>query len=137
MKKKKLIFIIPLCMMLFIGVVFVILLFTNNIYTEVKTFLSPSKEYKIVIKSNGARWSFGEENLKIYAYENSLKGFFDKKLYETTISNDGKILNDNNFIINWEKNIAYLTLHGEEQIDEVLEIKFSDIIVIDQKNQDL
>lgn len=79
MKKKLLIFVIPLCIFLVISVVFIILLFTNNIYTNVKTFLSSNKEYKIVIKSNGARWSFGEENIKIYVYKNSLKGFFEKK----------------------------------------------------------
>mgnify|MGYP003291450743 CR=1 FL=1 len=134
MKKKLLIFVIPLCIFLVVGVVFTILFFTNNIYTNVKTFLSPNKEYKIVIKSNGTRWSFGEENIKIYAYKNSLKGFFEKNIYETPISNDGKILNDTNFKIDWESNIAYLTLSGEEQIDEVLEIKFNDIIIINQKN---
>ena len=55
---------------------------------------------------------------------------FDKKVFKTMISNDGKSLNDSNFSITWDENKAYLTLIGEEQKNEYILIYFNDKIFV-------
>lgn len=90
-------------------------------------YISPNNEYKIVIKGNGPKWPFGSEDIKIYAYKNSFFGFFNKVIYKTTISNDGKHLNDSNIDIDWN-----LYLRGEEQKSEILKIDFEEKITIEK-----
>lgn len=132
---KRKIFIILGCFVvgiLLFGIVFTILVLTNNFYEKKEVFISPNKEYKIVIKGNGPKWAFGDEDIKVYSYKNNFIGFFDKTIYKTKISNDGKNLNSSNFLITWENNKAYLTLIGEEQNDERLKITFGDKITIER-----
>lgn len=128
MMKKIIYFIIVLLLLIFATLI--ILAFSGNLYFKVKSYISPNNEYKIVIKGNGPRWSFGSEDIKIYAYKNNFNGIFNKILYKTEISNDGSPLNDNNFSISWEDNVAILTLKGEGNQEEHIEIKFADKITI-------
>ena len=76
--------------------------------------------YRIAIKSSGA-FLFSSEDISINAY----KGLFKKMKYKSSIANDGKTLNKSNFDIIWKENIAILTIKGEEQDDEVLNIDFN------------
>lgn len=130
--KVKLLF-ISICIFILIVIYFVILFFTGNLYMKIQSFTSPNNEYKITIKSKGANWPFGEEEIKIYAYENSFKGFFVKTSYKTNIYNDGKNLSEDNFSIKWEKDSAILTLSGEEQENENIIISFNKDITIKLK----
>lgn len=63
---------------------------------------------------------FGGEDLIIYAK----KGYTTFK-YKTKISNDGKRSNESNFSVNWKEDKAILTIMGEEQKNEYLEINFT------------
>ena len=126
--KKIIYFIIVLLLLIFVALI--ILAFSGNLYFKVKSYISPNNEYKIVIKGNGPKWSFGSEDIKVYAYKNNFNGIFNKKLYKTEISNDGSPLNDNNFNVSWEDNIAILTLKGEGNQEEHIEIVFEDKITI-------
>ena len=131
MKKITYFVLITISFLILICIIYVILGFTGNLYTKKESYLSSNKEYKIVIKGNGAKWPFGSEDIKVYAYKNSFTGTFSKAIYKTKIFNDGKILNDSNFNIEWNDNIAYLSLNGEEQKDEILKIVFEDKVTIE------
>lgn len=138
MKKNKIyliVFTLLLIMsVLIISVVFLLLLASDGyIYFKTASFVSPNKEYKIVIKGNGSKFPFGSEDIKIYAYKNKNFGFFKKSVYKTEIFNDGKPLKDDNFNISWEDNKALLTLKGEEQKNEYIEIDFQNNITFKHK----
>lgn len=128
MMKKIIYFIIVLLLLIFATLI--ILAFSGNLYFKVKSYISPNNEYKIVIKGNGPKWSFGSEDIKVYVYKNNFNGIFNKILYKTEISNDGSPLNDNNFSISWEDNVAILTLKGEGNQEEQIEVVFEDKITI-------
>ena len=137
MKKTWLIIsIFSMAGIMLLGIIYTILIFTNNLYLKKKVYISPDNKYKVVIKGNGPRWPFGSEDIKIYAYKNSFLGMFDKKVFKTMISNDGKSLNDSNFSITWDENKAYLTLIGEEQKNEYILIDFNDKISFKHKGLD-
>ena len=83
------------------------------------TFDSPNNAYKVVVKGNDTIF-FSSEKLRIYAYKNNFKGYLNRVMYATVISNDGKGLNEKNVVISWEDNKALLTLKGEEQKNEYI-----------------
>ena len=112
--------------------IYAILDFSGNLYFKRMSYISPNNEYKIVIKGNGPKWSFGSENLKIYAYKNNFKGIFNKEIYKTEIGNDGSPLNDSNFDVLWEENVAFLSLIGEGNYEEKFKIIFNDKITIER-----
>lgn len=126
--KKIIYFIIVLLLLIFVALI--ILAFSGNLYFKVKSYISPNNEYKIVIKGNGPKWSFGSEDIKVYAYKNNFNGIFNKILYKTEISNDGSPLNDNNFNVSWEDDVAILTLKGEGNQEERIKIVFENKITI-------
>lgn len=66
----------------------------------------------------GSTWPFQEQDIIIYCN--------GKKVYETSIANDGKALSDENYLIEWKDNIAVLSFHGEEQYDEIITLTFTD-----------
>lgn len=37
------------------GIIYTILIFTNNLYVKEKVYISPNNKYKVVIKRNGPR----------------------------------------------------------------------------------
>ena len=106
-------------------------LFREFFYTRL-TFDSPDNEYRIVIKGNGTIF-FSDENLRIYAYKNNFKGYLNKVMYATSLSDDGGSLGEDNVTISWKDNKAYLTIKGEEQNNENLEINFQDNITFKHK----
>ena len=106
------------------SVILGIIIYLQNIYGLKEKYISPNKEYIVVIKGYGPKWPFGSENIKVIAYKNNILGYFNKVKYNTEIRNDGKLLNDSNYEIKWDENIAYLSLIGEEQEDENLVIEF-------------
>ena len=99
------------------------------------TFDSPNNAYKVVVKGNDTIF-FSSEKLRIYAYKNNFKGYLNRVMYATVISNDGKGLNEKNVVISWEDNKALLTLKGEEQKNEYIEIDFQDNITFKHKSLD-
>ena len=109
-------------------------LFREIYYTKF-IFDSPDNKYRIVIKGNDTIF-FSSENLRIYAYKNNFKGYLNKIMYATDVSNDGKGLNEENVIVFWEDNKAYLTIKGEEQKNEYIEINFQDNITFKHKGLD-
>lgn len=127
MKKR---IIVILCSIVAVIAILGITIYLQNIYGLKEKYISPNKEYIVVIKGYGPKWSFGSENIKVIAYKNSISGYFNKVKYDTEIKNDGKSLNDSNYEIKWDENIAYLSLIGEEQEDENLVIEFGDKINI-------
>lgn len=127
MKKRT---IIILCSFITVSVILGIIIYLQNIYGLKEKYISPNKEYIVVIKGYGPKWPFGSENIKVIAYKNNILGYFNKVKYNTEIRNDGKLLNDSNYEIKWDENIAYLSLIGEEQEDENLVIEFGDKINI-------
>ena len=127
MKKRT---IIILCSFITVSVILGIIIYLQNIYGLKEKYTSPNKEYIVVIKGYGPKWPFGSENIKVIAYKNNILGYFNKVKYNTEIRNDGKLLNDSNYEIKWDENIAYLSLIGEEQEDENLVIEFGDKINI-------
>lgn len=106
-------------------------LFREFYYTRF-IFDSPDNEYRIVIKGNGTIF-FSDENLRIYAYKNNFKGYLNKVMYATSLSDDGGSLGEDNVAISWEGNKAYLTIKGEEQNNENIEIDFQDNITFKHK----
>ena len=106
-------------------------LFREFYYTRF-IFDSPDNEYRIVIKGNGTIF-FSDENLRIYAYKNNFKGYLNKVMYATSLSDDGGSLGKDNVAISWEDNKAYLTIKGEEQKNEYIEINFQDNITLNIK----
>ena len=109
-------------------------LFREFYYTKF-TFDSPNNAYKVVVKGNDTIF-FSSEKLRIYAYKNNFKGYLNRVMYATVISNDGKGLNEKNVVISWEDNKALLTLKGEEQKNEYIEIDFQDNITFKHKGLD-
>ena len=122
MKKRT---IVILCSFITVSVILGIIIYLQNIYGLKEKYISPNKEYIVVIKGYGPKWSFGSENIKVIAYKNSISGYFNKVKYDTEIKNDGKLLNDSNYEIKWDENIAYLSLIGEEQEDETYVFELS------------
>ena len=66
----------------------------------------------------GSTWPFRPQDIVIYCN--------GEKVYETSIANDGKILSDKNYSVEWDDNIAVLSFYGEEQEKEVITITFAD-----------
>lgn len=119
MKKKVLIFlIISFILCLFGFSSYFIKHFFGLNYSQKAVY--ENGDYKIIIKGNEPKGFFGGEDLIIYAK----KGYTTFK-YKTEISNDGKRSNESNFLVNWKEDKAILTIMGEEQKNEYLEINFT------------
>lgn len=129
--------IIPFIIVLGIGtIVYLFLLLTHNIYSTYEKYYSYNKKYVIEIKGNGPSFPFGSEDIKIIAYKNNILNCFNKKVYKTKISNDGKGLTPTNFSVSWNENKALIILNGEEQKNEYIEAVFDSKISIGHKGLD-
>lgn len=109
------------------GIFFLVFLFSFLLYfNKITVFeaVSDGGTYKIKIIGKGS-FLFSSEEVEIFAYRNNVLGFFDFFKYNTSIANDGKHLNGDNFFVKWKDDIAILTLFGEEQEDEVFNIDYS------------
>lgn len=118
MKKKIIILVISLVsIFLLLGLFHLGRIILNLDYTQKVVFENDT--YKIVIKGNGPTFPFGGEDLKIYA-----KNGFKTLKYKTSVSNDGKNIDDDNFSVDWKEDGAILTIRAEEQKNEYLDINF-------------
>lgn len=83
-------------------------------------FVSDSEDgkYSVKVVMTGSTWPFRPQDIVIYCN--------GEKVYETSIANDGKILSDKNYSVEWDDNIAVLSFYGEEQEKEVITITFAD-----------
>ena len=110
-----------------LGIFFFVLFFSVLFYFNKLTVFETISEggvYKIRVIGKGAIL-FSSEDVEIYAYKNNIFGFLNIFKYKTSIANDGKQLNEDNFFVKWKDDIAILTLFGEEQEDEVFNIDYS------------
>lgn len=91
---------------------------------------SENKENKIIIDVKSSTL-YGSSQVKIKGVAG-----WKYKNYKTEIHNDGKNLSEKNFEIKWENNDhAFVTLIGEEQGNEVIEILFSEGIELKKSEQ--
>lgn len=93
-----------------------------------KKYISPDKTNIVKIEV-GTATLFGPTNINIKCRKNTVFGFLSGKTIDTTISNDGKNINESNINIEWiNENNATITLYGEEQSDKTIEVNFDDEI---------
>ena len=88
----------------------------------ITTVYNENNNYKVVFKSIGEPgWPFGPEKVKVILYDDN-----DKKInsYNTKIFNDGGKSDKSNIIVIWLDDRARIFLSGEEQKDEIIEIKY-------------
>lgn len=96
-------------------------------YTKLIESTSPNNENVIIIKNKSA-FLFGSTPVKITSKKQGIN-WAEPSDYETAISNDGATLYDGNVIIEWVNDSkAIVTLRGDEQLDNVIEINFGDNI---------
>ena len=88
----------------------------------ITTIYNENNNYKVVFKSIGEpAWPFGPEKVKVILYDE-----YDKKInsYNTKIFNDGGKSDQGDIIVIWLDDRARIILSGEEQKDEIIEIKY-------------
>lgn len=88
----------------------------------ITTVYNENNNYKVIFKSIGEPgWPFGPEKVKVILYNES-----NKKInsYNTKIFNDGKKSDKGNIIVIWFDDRARIVLSGEEQKNEIIEIKY-------------
>lgn len=87
------------------------------------------------------KWSYEKEGYELYIYEKGQPIFFGPSRVriiltkedeviediEREISNDGKMLYDSNVEVKFLKDRVEVTLKGEEQGDDKIEIKYKDL----------
>jgi len=84
--------------------------------TELSSSLSPNQQNKIVVVEKGEPFSFGASKVRIH---------YGSHHKDSIISNDGSLLTAANASIDWKNNNeAIVTLRGNEQDNETIEIKF-------------
>ena len=96
-------------------------------------YISPNKTnvIKIEAKEPAGFLLFGPSDIKIYFRKNKFLSFMNKATIESSISNDGRRIDDGNFKIEWiSEDIATITLMGEEQNPKVIKVNFNDTITI-------
>lgn len=62
----------------------------NRVFYKYDSFSSPDRNHIIIVKSNGAVWPFGAEDIRIIARNKTFLGKLTQKTYTTCITNDGK-----------------------------------------------
>lgn len=102
----------------------------------VEKSISLNKKYVIEIKGNGARWSFGSEDIMIVAYENTNTGKLSKKIFTTELANDGGSIGKSNYNIDWSDESALIRISGEEQKNEYIYVDFKNDITFKHKGLD-
>lgn len=109
------IILVILPIILFIGV------FSYEMYFKEKTLLvshSPNEIKTIKIVEKGEPAFFGPSTVRIK---------YGRQYMERSVANDGKMLQDTNFVIHWEnENEATITIDGEEQAAEIIQFNAED-----------
>ena len=102
--------------------IYVIFLGTLNINKTLSESHSPNREIQLIIEYEEA-FSFGSHEIDVFFKDSN--AIFKKKLFSTSIANDGASLDDENYHINWDNNIVTITFMGNEQTNETYVIDFS------------
>lgn len=114
-----------------LGVSLLVLIFSFLFYiNKITVFetVSDGGAYKIRIIGKGS-FLFSSEEVEIFAYRNNMLGIFNVFKTKTTVANDGKQLNEDNFFVKWNDEIAILTIFGEEQEDEVFNVNYDNKVI--------
>ena len=103
--------------------IYFIFLGVLNINKTLSESHSPDGAIQLIIEYEDA-FSFGPHKIDVFFKD--ANAIFKKKLFSTSISNDGASLKDKNYSINWiNNNIVTITFMGNEQTNETYEIDFS------------
>lgn len=89
--------------------------------TDVGTEASPDGRYEISFQMIGEpAWPFGPTSVKITVCDTKNK----RKIKEikTSISDDGAVLHQSNWSVEWKEKLVLITLKGSEQEDCVYEV---------------
>ena len=123
-KKTKIYLIIIISLIL----IFIYTTFNKTIYSD--KFYSPTNKNFISIKAKYATL-FGPSSIKIYCRNNKVLGIFNQEIINTKIYNDGGAIDESNFYVKWDDDYnVTITISGDEQKDEIFEVKFSEDIFI-------
>ena len=69
------------------------------------------------------------QRIKIYCRNNKVLGIFNQEIINTKIYNDGGAIDESNFYVKWDDDYnVTITISGDEQKDEIFEVKFSEDI---------
>ena len=121
-KKTKIYLIIIISLIL----IFIYTTFNKTIYSD--KFYSPTNKNFISIKAKYATL-FGPSSIKIYCRNNKVLGIFNQEIINTKIYNDGGATDESNFYVKWDDDYnVTITISGDEQKDEIFEVKFSEDI---------
>ena len=106
--------------------IFIYTTFNKTIYSD--KFYSPTNKNFISIKAEYATL-FGPSSIKIYCRNNKVLGIFNQEIINTKIYNDGGAIDESNFYVKWDDDYnVTITISGDEQKDEIFEVKFSEDI---------
>ena len=120
-KNKKIFFIITV-----IVIISALFIFKSNTLYE---STSPNNENIIIVKHSNS-FLFGNNSINIVSRKTGFTNFLNSFKYKTSISNDGKNLDESNISIFWSNDdTALITLTGEEQNPELITVKFTTDII--------
>lgn len=90
----------------------------NHKETPLLVSESPKKINTVEVVEKGAPFSFGPSAIRLK---------YKKEDFDTSLSNDGKTLDESNVEIDWKNDQeALITLYGEEQLPEVIRFKVTE-----------
>ena len=96
--------------------------------TNVAEFVNEKNNYKVVFQAVGEpEWPFGKTKVKITLVDSNNKRI---KSFEEYISDDGAVAREENIKVNWYDDYVEIVLIGEEQEDDVHELKYLPIFVL-------
>ena len=94
-----------------------------------------TKIYLIIIISLILIFIYTTFNKTIYSDKfysptnNKVLGIFNQEIINTKIYNDGGAIDESNFYVKWDDDYnVTITISGDEQKDEIFEVKFSEDI---------
>lgn len=115
-----------------IAVIFILIIAVRKFNIEyTNKFISPEKTnvIKIEVKSAKGFLLFGSNDIKIKYRKNNIAGLINGATINTSISNDGAKIDESNIQVEWtSEDLATITLSGDEQEKEFINISFNDII---------
>jgi hypothetical protein len=95
-----------------------ILIWTDTDFVTSST--SESGDYEIIIRGNEP-FLFGPQTVYVYGREK----LWVKRLFTTSVFNDGGRIGKENVIIKWDGDKATIILKGDEQEDEIHHVEFT------------
>lgn len=121
---------IILIMVTSIVLIFIFICFDIHKHEDLLSSKSLDSSYEIKVEySSEDAWPFGPHSIYIYIKKDTK--IFKSQLIETKLYNDGKIPDESNCTIEWNENIATVSLIGEEQDKEIININCEKRKIID------